>query len=264
MAARKTIAAVAAFLLFAAVANAALIEIGGEGAISTSDSPYGELGLLDGGEVATATFGFVVNPVLGGMELVLTVTNTSPAVLGTDAPIVPDAPVISDIFFSIPSQIVGITLETAGGVAAGASGWDFAYDPDATPSSGFGFLKSVFDVGMEGGPDPVGLDPVIASINDPDIYDGPGDPLPSPVDFVFSLMFAGGVVPTGFSADWFCDNAILGYPDYIAAAKFMSGANGGSGTVTNVVPEPATVLLLLTGVSALGAVRYRYTVKKST
>ena len=243
-------------LLAASVpASGTILEIGGEGAISTSPSPYGEMGLLDMGEVATATFGYVIVPTATGATLTLTVTNTSPAVLGIEAPVIPDAPVISDIFFSVPQVISGVTFISAGGTAAASSGWEFTYDPDGAPSSGFGFLKSVFDVGLEGGPDPVGLDPVIASIYDPDIYDGPGDPLASPVDFVFELTFVGGVLPPGFTSDWFIDNVVLGYPDYIGAAKFMSGADGGSGTVTNVVPEPATIVCVLGGILGAAALR---------
>jgi len=241
----------AAFL--AASASGAVLEIGGPLAISTSDPPYGSEGLLSEGEVATATSGYVVAPDGSGLTLTLTVTNTSPAVTGTESPTVPDAPSISDIFFGVPASVETMTLLTAGGVSGSLSGWQFNYDPDATPSSGFGFLKGVFDSGLDGGPGGDLPDPVIASINDPVITDEPGDPLASPVDFVFDLGFGAGGVPSGFSADWFCDAEILGYPDYIGAAKFMSGADGGSGTVTNEVPEPATLVVFLTGMFASAA-----------
>jgi hypothetical protein len=112
-----------------------------------------------------------------------------------------------------------------------------------------------FDAGIEGGP-PSG--PVIASIYDPDILDGPANPVASPVDFIFELQFAGGAIPSGFSADWFSNQVILGSPDYIAAAKFQSGADGGSGTVTNTVPEPVSMVLLATSLGALVAGRKRF------
>lgn len=237
-------------------ASACILNIGGPGAIST-DETYGSQGLLSGGETATAIFELT----LSGNILTLTVTNTSPAVLGTDAPLVPDAPVISDMFFSVPSVVTGMTFLTAGGVAAASSGWDFVFSPDSAPSSGFGFLKNVFDVGIEGGPGPGSPDPVIASIYDPNIFDGPGDPLASPVDFTFALTFAGGVMPVGFSDEWFCDMTILGNPDYVAAAKFTSGANGGSATVTDpppvIIPEPTTLALFATGLLAMGYRRSR-------
>lgn len=232
-------------------ASASVISIGGTGAIST-DSVYGSQGLLSGGETATATFDFTVS----GSTLTLTVTNTSPSVPGTDVP-TGDAPVISDMFFHVPSAVVGMDFLTAAGVAGASSGWDFIFSPDHTPSTGFGFLKKVFDAGLEGGPGPGSPDPVIASINDPNIFDGPGDPLASPVDFVFTLAFLGGSAPVGFSADWFVDPDILGAPTYLGAAKFMSGANGGSATVTDgdgppPVPEPAALVSLLAGLALLG------------
>jgi len=239
-------------------ASGAIINIGGPLAVSTSDSPYGDLGLLSAGEVATATFGYVVTPDGTGATLTLTVTNTSPAVTGTESPDTPDAPVITDIFFSVPSVVSAVTFVSVDGTAAASSGWEFAFDPGGQPSSGFGFLKTVFDVGLEGGPDPTPPDPVIASIEDPDLTDNPGDQLASPVDFIFELTFVGGVYPPGFSGDWFCDQAVLGYPDYIAAAKFISGADGGSGTVTNEVPEPATAAAVIMGmVGALALARKR-------
>jgi hypothetical protein len=238
-----------------------ILNIGGTGAIST-DAVYGDEGLLSGGETATATFEFTVS----GTTLTLTVTNTSPAVLGTDAPVTADAPVISDMFFHVPSVIDAMTFVSGAGVDAASSGWEFIFDPDNTPDTGFGFLKKVFDAGMEGGPGPGTPDPVIASIEDPDITDGPGDPLASPVDFVFTLSFLDGEIPAGFSGDWFCDYEGLGSPDYMAAAKFMSGANGGSATVTDgsghgpgpVVPEPTTVVLLVTGIVGLFGYGRRY------
>lgn len=251
---------VLAALLVAAVclpASGAIIEIGGPGAISTNDSPYGELGLLDAGEVATATFGYVVTPSATGATLTLTVINTSPAVTGIEAPIIPDAPVITDIFFSVPSIVDGVAFVSVGGAEGSSSGWDFSFDPDGNPSSGFGFLQNVFDTGLEGGPGAGSPDPVIASVNDPDLTDNPGDQLASPVDFVFELTFVGGVYPPGFSGDWFCDQVVLGYPDYIAAAKFISGADGGSGTVTNVVPEPASVVAMLMGLVGAALARKR-------
>lgn len=246
---------IALVFAFSLTAFGAVVEIGGPGSVSLSDSPYGEQGLLSEGELATATFGYVVNPDLGGgMTLTLTVTNTSPAVTGTESPVVPDAPVISNLFFSVPSAIVGMNLVSAGGVDASTAGWDFSFDQDGTPSSGFGFLRNEFDAGVEGGP-PQG--PVIASIYDPNIFDGVGSPVASPLDFVFELQFAGDIIPSGFTADWFADRILLGSPDYIAAADFQSGANAGSGLVTNVVPEPFSVVLLMTSLGALVAGRKR-------
>lgn len=255
---KQVLAALAVVTAMAvASASACTVYIGGPGAIST-DSVYGDQGLLSGGETATATFELS----LSGNILTLTVTNTSPAVLGTDAPVIPDAPVISDMFFQVPSAVTGMTYLTGGGVAAASSGWDFMFSPNNTPSTGFGFLKKVFDVGLNGGPGPGSPDPVIASINDPNIFDGPGDPLASPVDFTFSLAYFGGTAPAGFSADWFCDPTILGDPEYLGAAKFMSGANGGSATVTDgdpppSVPEPAAIMSLCTGLAVLGGLRLR-------
>jgi hypothetical protein len=245
-------------LMISLAAAGSVVNIGGTGAISTSDSPNGPLGLLDGGEVATAQLVYSINTSGGVTTLTLTVTNTSPAVLGTDATTTPDAPVISDIMFSVPTDVTGMTLNSVGGVT-GSAGWDFSFDPNAEPSKGFGFLKNEFDAFLDGGPP--GPAPVIASIFDPNINDGPGDPVASPVMFVFTLAFSGGL-PAGFSADWFTDGNRLGDPEYLAAAKFMSGANGGSGTVTdgelppppppNLVPSPASIMSLLSGLMLLG------------
>lgn len=245
-------------------ASASVIYVGGTGAFST-DGVYGSQGLLSGGETATATFAFS----LADDVLTLTVTNTSPAVLGTDALVIPDAPVISDMFFHAPSAITGMQFLTAAGGAAAGSGWDFTYDPDMTPSSGFGFLKKIFDVGLDGGPDPGSPDPVIASVNDPNIFDGPGDPMASPVAFTFKLTFLNNQMPVGFSANWFADGTILSDPPYLAAAKFMSGANGGSATVTsgdpgggNIIPAPASLVLLVTGIFTTALGRFRNSSKK--
>ncbi len=237
-------------------ASGAIKYIGGVGSVSTSDAPYGELGLLSAGEVATATFGFVVEPTAAGATLIVTVTNTSPAVTGIESPDIPDAPVITDIMFSVPQEVASISFVSAAGVSADLSGWGFGFEHDGQPSSGFGFLREVFDVHISGGPGPGSPNPVIASIYDPDIFDGPGDPLGSPVDFVFDLTFVDGVFPLGFTGDWFCDSAILGNPDYIAAARFISGADGGSGTVT-VVPEPASLVALVLGMAGAAAARRR-------
>lgn len=244
-------------LIVAAPSWGVVLDIGGVGAISTNDPPYGELGLLDGGEVATATFEYAVVYTASGADLILTVTNTSPAVTGTDSPLIPDAPVICDIFFSVPTAVDMVEYVSSGGVDAALTGWDFSYSPDGEPSSGFGFLKSVFDTGLDGGPGGDVPNPVISSIYDPLMSDNPGDPIPSPLEFVFALTFEGGVVPVGFDDTWFADPAMLGYPDFTAAAKFISGANDGSGTVTNVIPEPASVVFLLTGMMAAVAARYR-------
>ena len=246
-----------ALLTLPLTAPASVINIGGTGAVST-DSVYGSQGLLSGGETATATFDFNVS----GSTLTLTVTNTSPSMPGTEVP-TGDAPVISDMFFHVPSAVEDMVFLTGAGVVGALSGWDFIFDPDKTPSTGFGFLKKVFDADLDGGPGQDSPDPVIASLNDPDLTDGPGDPkLASPVDFVFTLLFSGGQAPVDFSGDWFTDPDILGDPVYLAAAKFMSGANGGSATVTdgvdyvvNPVPEPAALLLVCTGLLGLAAGR---------
>ena len=261
----------AAFLcaLLAGGAFGSVVYIGGTGAISTSPNPNGPLGLLDGGETATAELAYALD--LGGATkmLTLTVTNTSPAVLGTQALLVPDAPVISDIFFSVPtSAITGMSLFTANGLPAVQSGWDFFFVTNGVPDTGFGFLKKVFDAGLEGGPGPGSPDPVIASEFDPNIFDGPGDPLASPVDFIFSLTLA-DPLPAGFNADWFADSDQLGSPEYIAAAKFMSGANGGSGTVTDIdsyqlVPEPAGLVSLLSGLGLLSVYAVRRRSRKAS
>jgi hypothetical protein len=258
---KRILGAACLIVLLPLMALGSVINIGGTGAIST-DSVYGSQGLLSGGETATATFDFTVS----GSTLTLTVTNTSPSVPGTEVP-TGDAPVISDMFFHVPSDVIGMQFLTGAGVAAASSGWDFIFNPDHTPSTGFGFLKKVFDAGLEGGPGPGSPDPVIASINDPNIFDGPGDPLASPVDFVFTLLFLGGQAPAGFSGDWFTDPGILGDPVYLAAAKFMSGANGGSATVTDGVdggghqaPEPAALVLVFTGLLAAIAGRRRLSI----
>jgi len=255
-----------AFLLMAALgivmlpfaAAGSIVDIGGTGAISTSSPPNGPLGLLGGGEVATAELVYSISTSGGVTTLTLTVTNTSPAVFGTDAVSVADAPVISDIMFSVPTDVTGMTLTTVDGVSASTTGWDFAYDPDAEPSHGYGFLKNNFDAFVDGGP-PGNPAPVIASIHDPDINDGPGDPVASPVMFVFTLAFTGGSAPIGFSADWFVEGNRLGDPTYIAAADFKSGANGGSGTVTGTgrplfptVPAPTALLSVFSGLALLG------------
>lgn len=253
----KTQFLVALFLLAAAVpAAGSSVQIGGPGAVSTSDEPYGSLGLLDQGEVATAIVCFVVTPTVGGAELTMTVVNTSPAVLGTESPLVPDAPVLVDILFSMPSVVETVELTIAGGQPASISGWEFTFDPDQAPSTGYGFLKSTFDGFVDGGPGSGSPDPVIASVFDPDMTDEPGTPYPSPQDFVFALTFEGGTYPSGFSGDWFCDPVILGSPDYVAAAKFISAADGGSGTVTTTtIPAPGALALGMVGMGLVGLVK---------
>ena len=244
--------AVVLLFVMAAGATASSVHIGGIGAISTSDEPYGSLGLLDGGETATAILDFAVSGSNGDVFLTLTVTNTSPALLGTESPLIPDAPVIADIFFGIPGQVDMMSLLTVDGESASTAGWAFIFDPDAAPSSGYGFLKSTFDGALDGGPGAGDPDPVIGSIFDPDLGDEPGVPNASPVAFLMMVTLE-RTLPSGFNADWFCDPASLGYPDYIAAAKFMSGANGGSGTVTDgvTVPLPGGAVLGAAGLCGL-------------
>jgi hypothetical protein len=259
----KLMVAFAAVLAVAATGTASVIGIGGAGAISTDDT-YGSLGLLSGGETATATLAFVVTCDTSTATLNLTVTNTSPAVLGTDALTVPDAPVISDIFFSVPTVIAGMSLTGVDDASPTGTGWVFTYLQNSEPDTGFGFLKSQFDDWLDGGPpnDPA---PVIASENDPDITDGPGVPMASPVKFTFLLTFSGGTVPAGFCATDFFDEDALGNPKYLAAAKFMSGANGGSATVTGLevsdppptVPLPPAVVLGALGLACAWASRRR-------
>ena len=255
--ARRTAVVLVALLAIAIMttpSSASVVYIGGEGAVSTSDEPNGSLGLLSNGEVATATLEYSVNEIGGTAYLTLTVTNTSPAVLGTEAPTTPDAPSISDIMFNAPCVVSNMTLLTVGGESAADTGWDFAYDVNGEPGRGFGFLKAEFDAYADGGApgDPA---PVIASIFDPDLTDGPGKPtLASPIDFVFTLSFVGSQIPANFCADWFVNKDTLCLPTYIAAAKFVSGANGGSGTVTDdppLVPAPASLMLLLAGLAGV-------------
>ncbi len=255
--------AVVGVCVLSIAATGSVIDIGGAGAVSTSDPPYGPLGLLSEGEVGTAVLQYTLSD--GGVTLTLTVTNTSPAVTGTESPTTPDAPVISAVMFSVPTVITGMTLDTVDGEAASGTGWDFTFDPNAVPSTGFGFLKNNFDAFVDGGPGGgPGPSPVIASVNDPDITDGPGDPIASPVDFVFTLTFGGGF-PSGFDADWFIDPSKLGDPTWLAAADFMSGANGGSGPVTNgtlrpggeTVPAPAALMSLMSGLAILGGYKLR-------
>jgi len=228
--------------------------IGGCGSCST-DYPDGPEGLLSGGETATATLEYALVDEDGVTKLILTITNTSPACCGTESPDIEDAPVISDVMFCAPGCISSIALDTVQGEAAADTGWEFEYDPNALPSSGFGFLKGNFDAFVEGGP-PGNPAPVIGSIYDPCITDGPGKPtLASPVEFVFTVEFCDGITPAGFCSDWFVNKVNLGSPEYVAAAHFMSGANGGSSTVTSllvpVVPEPASILLVLCGMAGV-------------
>jgi hypothetical protein len=158
--------------------------------------------------------------------------------------------------FQAPCVVSNMTLLTVNGNSAGGTGWLFSFDRNDEPSSGFGFLKGQFDAFVDGGP-PQKPSPVIASIFDPFIADGPGKPTyPSPVTFVFKLSFVGCSAPQGLTADWFVNKQTLGCPTYVAAAKFMSGANGGSGTVTSIddvppVPAPASLLLALVGLLGL-------------
>jgi len=251
-------AVVAAVVAFSMTAAGSVVYIGGTGAISTSDPPEGPLGLLSGGEVATAVLDYEVTSSGQDMYLTLTVTNTSPAFLGTDTGAGIDAPEISDIMFCAPSVVTNMTLLSVDSVAASAAGWGFAYSQNHEPGSGFGFLKNNFDAFVDGGPP--APSPVIASIFDPCLTDGPGSPtLASPVSFIFKLSFAGVAAPEGMTDDWFVNKQILGNPTYVAAAKFMSGANGGSGTVTDgeafplPVPAPASLLLALVGLAGIRA-----------
>lgn len=257
------IAAFAAVLAVSAGASAAVIDIGGTGAISTDDT-YGSLGLLSGGETATATLEFAVTCDMGVATLDLTVTNTSPAALGTDALVVPDAPVISDIFFAVPTVVTGMTFAGVNDSSPTGTGWLFTYLQDGEPDSGFGFLKTKFDAWVDGG-EPNSPAPFIGSVNDPDLTDGPGYSIASPVKFTFLLAFAGGTVPAGFCQADFLDDDALGSPDYLGAAKFVSGANGGSATVTGLLssdppigtPAPPAVILGLLGLAGVFAVRKR-------
>lgn len=242
-------------------AAGSVVYIGGEGSTST-EYPEGPVGLLSGGETATAEVEYTVTCTVTGGVLTVAVTNTSPAIFGTDAVDVADAPVISDIMFRVPDCITGISLQAVNGVAATGSGWDFSFNLGNEPESGFGFLRGEFDAFVDGGPpgDPA---PVIGSIYDPDFTDGPGNPtLLSPTEFAFALTFSDDCVPDGFSDTWFCDREGLGSPSWLSAAKFMSGANGGSATVTDppnapTVPAPAALVSLVGGLVPLGGSRLR-------
>ena len=255
----KAILTLTALLVICSPAWSAVMQIGGPGCVSTSDPPWGALALLCGGEKATADVEFDISSTDDGAVLTLCVTNTSPAVPGADMSGIADAPVICDVLFGVPEVVTGMSLRTVNGAAAASSGWYFEFDPDSCPGTGFGFLRSDFDGWLAGGP-PGKPAPVIASIYDPDITDGPGDAVASPVYFVFLLGF-GGAVPSGFSADSFCDGACMGDPEYMGAGRFMSGANGGSGTVTasvqQVVPAPGAAVLLLAGLAGLAVGRRR-------
>lgn len=272
----RRIVCTAVFVMFISAATAfgaiseSTLYIGGPGTDSYVGRTASGEGFLSRGEVATATFGFVVDPTLTGATLTLTVTNTSPAVVAeTDYLVtwVPtggpgsfstaDAPVLTNIFFSMPDSVAGVTLESVNGQTPTDAHWKAFFGQDGTPGSGYGFLNNDFDVCVSGNPSNSSVTPVIASIYDPNIADEPGSPISGPVDFVFSLTFENGVTPAGLNANWFRDYSILGAPDYIAAAKFTDGAFTGRGTVTNVVPEPATIVMLLTSMSALGFARLR-------
>lgn len=252
-------AGLALTVALAAACPGSVISIGGPGSISTSDGTSGSLALLDKGEQATALYEYAIASSDGEVTLTFVVTNTSPAVVGSESEGQADAPCISDIFFSVPSGVTGMTFRTADGVNAAVSGWEFTFDPDAEPDKGFGFLMSRFDSWLDGGP-PGSPAPVIGSLYDPDITDEPGSPVASPCAFVFTLAFGGGM-PAGLSDDWFVDASMLGDPAYIAAAKFMGGANGGSGTVTDrdtpPTPVPASLTLAVLGLAAAAAARRR-------
>jgi hypothetical protein len=66
----------AAVMAFSMTAAGSVVYIGGPGAISTSEPPNGPLGLLSGGEVATATLDYSVTGSGHDIYLSLTVTNT--------------------------------------------------------------------------------------------------------------------------------------------------------------------------------------------
>ncbi len=243
-------------VIFAARADASTIHIGGAGCISTSDEPYGSQALLDGGEVATATLDFNVTEGSGSVFLAMTVTNTSPAVLGSESPDVPVAPVIVDVFFSVPSVVGMMSLLEVNGEDASATGWEFVFDPENVPARNYGFIRSTLDGGIYGAGNPSDGRSVISSIEEPDREHNSWVVYASPVDFVMSLSFDNGV-PDGFSGSWFTSRSLFEDRSYLAAAKFISGADGGSGTVTSVVPLPGGALLGAVGLCAM-ALRRRF------
>lgn len=257
------VAILALMVVLPLAADASVINIGGAGSVSTTDGAYGRQGLLSNGEVGTATLSFAITGVDHDI-LSLTVTNTSPAAFGNESGSIADAPVISDIYFNIPPQISGMQLLSVGGSPTAQSGWDFGYAPGGEPSKGGGFLKKGFDVALLGGPGPGSPDPVISSIYDPNPGDGPGDPVGTSTTFQFRLTFDGGHAPAGFVDAWFSNLSMLGDPKYLAAVKFQSGADGGSGLVTDngaggtpIIPEPIEVVSLVWGLSLLGVYQYK-------